>query len=163
MKIVLVFGLFLGTALCCSDDQYKCLDGQCIASSQRCDSHVDCSRGEDDMGCSGCESYKFKCGNQDKCITWSWVCDGMDDCNDGSDERGCTNICWNIDIYQFNAASRRRSDTRPLTDKPVSKVLEKKRKVNATRTNMRREKDEAEKIDYKLELLRLLRRRKDEK
>ncbi|CAG2212572.1 LRP1B [Mytilus edulis] len=147
----------------CSDDQYECQDGQCIELSQTCDSHVDCSRGEDDMGCSGCESYKFKCGNQDKCITWSWVCDGMDDCNDGSDERGCTNICWNIDIYQFNAASRRRSNTRPLTDKPVSKGLDKERKVNATRTNMRREKDEAEKIDYKLELLRLLRRRKDEK
>ncbi|XP_063438676.1 vitellogenin receptor Yl-like [Mytilus trossulus] len=162
MKVVLVFGVFLATALCCTDDQYECLDGQCIESRYRCDSHVDCSRGEDDMGCSGCESYKFKCAVEEKCITWSWVCDGMDDCDDGSDERGCSNICWNIDIYQFNAAGRRRSNTRPSTEKPVSKGLDKKRKVKATRTNTSREKDGAEKIEYKLELLRLLRRR-DEK
>lgn len=43
----------------CTEDQYECLDGQCIDSSYQCDSSVDCSRGEDDMGCSGNNSETF--------------------------------------------------------------------------------------------------------
>ncbi|XP_052084471.1 low-density lipoprotein receptor-like [Mytilus californianus] len=155
MKVVLVFGLFLGTTLCCTEDQYECLDGQCIESSQKCDSHVDCSRGEDDMGCSGCESYKFKCGSENKCIIWPWVCDGMDDCDDGSDERGCTNICWNIDIYVHGS---RRSITRSSADKVVSRGLDKRWEVKAARTNLYKKKNEAEKKtnNNKLEKLMLL-------
>ncbi|XP_063437604.1 very low-density lipoprotein receptor-like [Mytilus trossulus] len=150
MKVVLAFGLFLGTALCCTEDQYECLDGQCIDSSYQCDSSVDCSRGEDDMGCSGCESNQFSCANDNFCILWDWVCDGMDDCGDGSDERGCYNLCWNI----FNQSSRR-NITRSFADKVVSRDLNKGGKVKATGTNLYRKKNEADKKAYKPKKLRL--------
>ncbi|XP_063437603.1 LDL receptor repeat-containing protein egg-2-like [Mytilus trossulus] len=150
MKVVLAFGLLLGTALCCYEDQYECLDGQCIDSSYQCDSLVDCSRGEDDMGCSGCESNQFACANDNNCIFWSRVCDGTDDCGDGSDERGCDNLCWNI----FKPSSRR-NITRSIADKVVFRGLNKGGKVKSAGTNLYRKKNEADKIANKLEKLRL--------
>ncbi|XP_063437606.1 low-density lipoprotein receptor-related protein 8-like [Mytilus trossulus] len=159
MKVVLAFGFFLGTAFCCSDDQYTCLDGQCISSDYQCDSWVDCSSGEDDMGCSPCESDQFLCAT-DSCIKWYWVCDGMDDCGDGSDERGCSNLCWNT----YNPLARR-SIAKVSAKKAVSRGLNKGGKNEAAGSNLYKKKNEveAEKIVNKLERLRLLRRGKNGK
>ncbi|VDH97621.1 Hypothetical predicted protein [Mytilus galloprovincialis] len=143
----------------CSDDQYTCLDGQCISSNYQCDSWVDCSSGEDDMGCSPCESDQFLCAT-DSCIKWSWVCDGMDDCGDGSDERGCSNLCWNT----YNPLARR-SIAKVSAKKAVSRGLNKGGKNEAAGSNLYTKKNEveAEKIVNKLEKLRLLRRGKNGK
>ncbi|XP_071139116.1 suppressor of tumorigenicity 14 protein-like [Mytilus edulis] len=162
-KVALALGLFFGTALCCPDNKYECLDGKCIQTRFVCDSWVDCSKGEDDMGCLGCARDKFACHNNGFCIPWYKVCDGTDDCGDSTDERGCHNICWNIENYQITAQSNSWSNTIFSDDKPVSKSLNKEGKVRAARTNMYQKKNEAEKIANKLEKLRLLGRGKDEK
>ncbi|XP_076080273.1 uncharacterized protein LOC143051150 [Mytilus galloprovincialis] len=162
MKVVFAFGIFLGTAFCCSDDQYTCLDGECISADYQCDSWVDCSDGEDDMGCSPCESDQFLCATDSKCIKWSWVCDGVDDCGDGSDERGCSNLCWNI--YNTDPLARR-SIAKVSAKKAVSWGLDKGGKNRVAGSNLYKKKNEveAEKIANKLEKLRLLRRGKDGK
>lgn len=40
------------SSLGCESDELSCYDGSCYNANYRCDSWVDCSHGEDDIGCS---------------------------------------------------------------------------------------------------------------
>ncbi|CAC5383715.1 LRP2 [Mytilus coruscus] len=144
MKVILLFGLFVGTAFCCSYDEYTCGDGECISGNYQCDSWVDCS----------CDSDRFLCDNGDWCVKWYGICDGEDDCGDNSDERGCSNLCW------YNMPYSKRSLTSSSDDKVVSRSINKRGKVEAAGTNVYKKKNEAEKTVNKLEKLRLLSRGK---
>ncbi|XP_063407749.1 low-density lipoprotein receptor-like [Mytilus trossulus] len=157
MKVILIFGMFVGTALCCSSDQYTCEDGECIPGSWQCDSYVDCSKGEDDMGCTGCDSDRFHCSDFPLCVKWWGVCDGIDDCGDNSDERGCANLCW------YDLPYSKRGLTSSSAEKVVSRGINKRGKVEAAGTNMHKKENEAQKIANKMEKLRLLSRGKDGK
>ncbi|XP_076082905.1 uncharacterized protein LOC143053961 isoform X3 [Mytilus galloprovincialis] len=157
MQMILLLGLFVGTAFCCSSDEYTCWDGTCKPGSYRCDSWADCSFGEDDLGCPGCDINRFKCANGLYCIIWWGVCDGEDDCGDGSDERGCSNISWN------SYFSSKRGLTSSNAEKVVSRGMNKRGKVEAAGTNMHKKENEAQKVANKMEKLRLLSRGKDGK
>ncbi|KAG8302473.1 hypothetical protein J6590_031545 [Homalodisca vitripennis] len=68
----------------CDDNQFTC--DKCLPASARCNGTKECSRGEDEMGCSGCMEHQFQCVDSGRCIMREWVCDGDSDCGDKSDE-----------------------------------------------------------------------------
>lgn len=75
----------------CFPNERACNDGTCIRQNYFCDSWVDCSNGEDDLGCGSCTSEEFMCSDE-SCIPSDKICNGVQDCpNDESDERGCSN------------------------------------------------------------------------
>lgn len=71
----------------CSQDEFRCRDGKCIAPGFVCDTDWDCLDGSDEASCptTTCGPANFQC-NSSTCIPELWVCDGDRDCDDGSDE-----------------------------------------------------------------------------
>uniref|UniRef100_A0A674DLS5 Low-density lipoprotein receptor-like n=1 Tax=Salmo trutta TaxID=8032 RepID=A0A674DLS5_SALTR len=71
----------------CTDDEFHCSNGQCIAVSFVCDKDKDCSDGSDETSCptATCGPNAFQCNNT-VCVPRLWACDGDADCADGSDE-----------------------------------------------------------------------------
>ncbi|XP_052067217.1 low-density lipoprotein receptor-related protein 8-like [Mytilus californianus] len=81
-------------------NQFRCNNGQCIASNWRCDWTQDCMEGEDEI-CDDptCAKDEIRCSNG-KFLKSQWLCDGEDECGDGNDEQNCrkhlqlySNIC----------------------------------------------------------------------
>lgn len=124
---VLIMGdiLFQETGSGCFGDEYACNDGKCIYSNWVCDGEADCSKGEDEKGCSipqdtqdtytppspdtsnGCNEYTCLNG---ECIPDSWLCDGVNDCSKGEDEQNCApsctdecyqSVCLDSNLYAF--------------------------------------------------------------
>uniref|UniRef100_A0A4W5NX42 Low density lipoprotein receptor b n=1 Tax=Hucho hucho TaxID=62062 RepID=A0A4W5NX42_9TELE len=71
----------------CTNDEFRCSNGQCIAVSFVCDKDNDCSDGSDETSCptATCGPNAFQCNNT-VCVPRLWACDGDTDCADGSDE-----------------------------------------------------------------------------
>uniref|UniRef100_A0AAR2L728 EGF-like domain-containing protein n=1 Tax=Pygocentrus nattereri TaxID=42514 RepID=A0AAR2L728_PYGNA len=71
----------------CTEDEFRCNDGQCVSASFVCDDESDCSDGSDEASCAPptCTSGSFQCNNS-VCVPQLWACDGDADCADGSDE-----------------------------------------------------------------------------
>lgn len=70
----------------CSPEQFYC-DESCYNRSVRCNGHVDCSDGSDEVGCSlPCPQHQCPSG---RCYTESERCDRHRHCEDGSDEANC--------------------------------------------------------------------------
>lgn len=74
----------------CSNDEFSCDNGQCVASSLRCDGDMACLDNSDEHNCT-CLSVEFKCGSG-ACIHVTKLCDGVKDCPEGSDETNCGNV-----------------------------------------------------------------------
>ena len=71
----------------CSDSEFSCSSGQCVALAFVCDEEHDCEDGSDETTCPTptCRPGSFQCNNS-KCVPRLWACDGDADCPDGSDE-----------------------------------------------------------------------------
>ncbi|ELV14038.1 Low-density lipoprotein receptor [Tupaia chinensis] len=71
----------------CSQDEFRCHDGNCISRQFVCDSDRDCLDGSDEAACQTptCGPSDFRC-NSSTCIPALWACDGEPECEDGSDE-----------------------------------------------------------------------------
>ncbi|KAL7890830.1 hypothetical protein AOLI_G00003060 [Acnodon oligacanthus] len=71
----------------CTEEEFRCNNGQCISASFVCDDESDCSDGSDEASCTPptCTSGSFQCNNS-VCVPQLWACDGDADCADGSDE-----------------------------------------------------------------------------
>lgn len=81
----------------CQDDEFECLDGECIELSRKCDNIIDCPGGWDEKSCESvrpkpryfCPDGKFTCADL-SCISIVGRCNGKVDCpRDRSDEEGC--------------------------------------------------------------------------
>ncbi|KAK6173276.1 hypothetical protein SNE40_016756 [Patella caerulea] len=80
----------------CFSDEFRCLNGQCLHPSQRCNGINDCGDNTDELGCSAipCQKYQYRCNqssgsSERQCIWESWICDGEKDCPHGEDESNC--------------------------------------------------------------------------
>ncbi|KAH9489886.1 hypothetical protein Btru_044496 [Bulinus truncatus] len=74
----------------CGADEFKCNNNACIGADRVCDTHRDCSAGEDELNCpTDCTGpHQFKCDGN-KCFGVIDRCDGFYDCHDYTDEADC--------------------------------------------------------------------------
>lgn len=78
----------------CEMDQWRCNDGNCIASYAVCDGFPDCTGKEDESSChndtfGGCPEAMHKCGPSRVCIPREKWCDKKFDCPNRADEADC--------------------------------------------------------------------------
>lgn len=81
----------------CTEGQFRCKNGLCIAASLVCNYQKDCVDGDDErQSCPPpeCENGQLSCGqyvfNQTYCYPAHYKCDMNVDCFDGSDESECS-------------------------------------------------------------------------
>uniref|UniRef100_A0A8C4IN81 Low density lipoprotein receptor a n=1 Tax=Dicentrarchus labrax TaxID=13489 RepID=A0A8C4IN81_DICLA len=85
--ILIYHMIYLFLLLTCTDNEFRCRNGQCVSSSFVCDDEADCDDGSDEASCPPvtCSPTSFQCNNT-VCVPRLWACDGDSDCPDGSDE-----------------------------------------------------------------------------
>ena len=71
----------------CSSNEFQCVNGECIGSTFRCDSDINCIDGSDEDGCT-CLTVELPCSSGE-CVSSGNLCNGKNDCSDGKDERFC--------------------------------------------------------------------------
>lgn len=80
------------------DCEFRCLSGECITMSRKCNGREDCADGSDEKFCkirpdaeTICSDEEFRCTNGHQCIAKKQRCDLNYDCTDKSDEDDCKN------------------------------------------------------------------------
>ena len=75
----------------CGQEEFQCLDRNCIQARWRCDGEKDCFDESDEANCikTSCDPIEEMACDSGRCVNKRWRCDGEMDCNDGSDEKGC--------------------------------------------------------------------------
>ncbi|XP_076481721.1 terribly reduced optic lobes isoform X18 [Bombus vancouverensis nearcticus] len=107
----------------CTASQFKCGNGQCIDSNDRCNNVEDCLDRSDELNCP-CGENKFEC-TPGYCVDKSKRCDGYQDCGNGRDEENCQHItrcrsdefeCLDGNCVSQTSRCDGRSDCRDLSD-----------------------------------------------
>jgi len=87
-------------------DTFRCLSGECIRSSGRCNGPPNCADQSDEAGCETAwgtpavlhsevcleeanDDVQRSCGTGGQCYPVEGKCNGVNNCDDGSDEEGC--------------------------------------------------------------------------
>uniref|UniRef100_A0A1I8FEB7 EGF-like domain-containing protein n=1 Tax=Macrostomum lignano TaxID=282301 RepID=A0A1I8FEB7_9PLAT len=65
-----------------ADCEFHC-DGRCLKASVRCDGTIDCSSGQDEIGCPGRAFSTGKGPRDPACVPINFVCDGISECLHG--------------------------------------------------------------------------------
>jgi hypothetical protein len=68
---------------------FRCNDGSCQPSTNRCDGKVDCEDAIDESNCGVCKRTEHTCVSDGACVEYLKRCDGIKNCKDGSDEQYC--------------------------------------------------------------------------
>ncbi|XP_029452523.1 complement factor I [Rhinatrema bivittatum] len=74
----------------CANNEFKCVNGKCIAEESACDGINDCGDQSDELCCTEC-SNSFHCSS-DICIPNQYRCNQEIDCINGDDEAGCGDV-----------------------------------------------------------------------
>ncbi|KAI6241467.1 EGF-like domain-containing protein [Aphelenchoides fujianensis] len=82
-----------GTSRPCSESEFRCNDGHCIAQSKVCDGSIQCSDGLDESQCHlrKCQEGMRQC-NDGTCIPERKWCDRRRDCAQAEDEQNCESV-----------------------------------------------------------------------
>ncbi|XP_032087651.1 basement membrane-specific heparan sulfate proteoglycan core protein isoform X2 [Thamnophis elegans] len=77
----------------CTEEEFSCLNGECIAREFFCDRRPDCRDMSDELDCEEpeppeCAPQEFAC-DSGECVPRALRCNGNPDCGDASDEDGC--------------------------------------------------------------------------
>lgn len=80
-----------GTSRPCSESEFRCNDGHCIAESKVCDGTIQCIDGLDESQCHlhKCIDGMLQCSDG-TCIAEHKWCDRRRDCSNAFDETNCT-------------------------------------------------------------------------
>lgn len=106
----------------CNSDEFECDNGQCVASSLRCDGDLACTDNSDERDCA-CLSSELKCGNGN-CVRVNNLCDGVQHCPDGSDEANCGRE-HHIYIMNSKREQERKTTSSSLSSNSLSFLFEK--------------------------------------
>lgn len=88
---MLIMYYYLLATRSCPEGFFSCQDhlfNQCLSKDRKCDGHIDCLDGFDEIDCSCQNSTFFHC-KSGECIAPNLRCDYDPDCSDASDEIGC--------------------------------------------------------------------------
>ncbi|KAJ6656843.1 hypothetical protein lerEdw1_003174 [Lerista edwardsae] len=77
----------------CTEEEFACRSGECVAREFLCDRRPDCRDMSDELDCAEpqppeCPEDLFAC-DSGECVPLASRCDGHPDCGDASDEDGC--------------------------------------------------------------------------
>ncbi|XP_060115564.1 basement membrane-specific heparan sulfate proteoglycan core protein [Heteronotia binoei] len=77
----------------CTEEEFACRSGECVAREFLCDRRPDCRDMSDELDCAPltppeCAHDDFTC-DSGECVRLAAHCDGHPDCGDASDEDGC--------------------------------------------------------------------------
>ncbi|KAL8198220.1 UNVERIFIED_CONTAM: Basement membrane-specific heparan sulfate proteoglycan core protein, partial [Gekko kuhli] len=77
----------------CTEEEFACRSGECVAREFLCDRRPDCRDMSDELDCdhlppTECAHHEFTC-DSGECVRLAAHCDGHPDCGDASDEDGC--------------------------------------------------------------------------
>ncbi|XP_066493850.1 basement membrane-specific heparan sulfate proteoglycan core protein isoform X4 [Tiliqua scincoides] len=77
----------------CTEEEFTCRSGECVAREFLCDQRPDCRDMSDELDCAEpappeCAEDAFAC-DSGECVPLRVHCDGHPDCRDASDEDGC--------------------------------------------------------------------------
>ncbi|KAI6192728.1 EGF-like domain-containing protein [Aphelenchoides besseyi] len=82
-----------GTSRPCSESEFRCNDGHCLAPSKVCNGIIECSDGLDESQCHlrKCQEGMRQC-NDGTCLPASKFCDRRRDCAGAEDEQNCESV-----------------------------------------------------------------------
>ena len=108
----------------CSDNQFKCTNGECVKKNLLCDGDYACKDGSDEENCA-CPTNKFQCKGGG-CLPATALCDDTkEDGCDGEDEINCRKLPDFITciVLYFPLPCAKKNKTKSITNKQQQQLI----------------------------------------